>query len=159
MEKGIDNNVLKSLDNYIKENFDVLFYDASFDFKALRKYDLDLKNHLENLDKSFSEKLIETIDSKGLTDPEVYKRANIDRKLFWKIKNNKNYKPSKKTALALALSLELSIDEIEELLKSAEYTLSNSSKFDLIVKYFVENNEFNLFKINEYLYEYNEETF
>lgn len=155
----IDNKILKDLEKYIEENFYILINDISYDGNIKRVYESNLNDQLKDLDKPFSEKLIEIIDSKGMTDPEVYKKANIDRKHFWKIKNNKNYKPSKKTVLALALSLELSLKEIENLLNSAEYTLSNSSKFDLIVKFFIENNEFNLFKINEYLYYYSEDTF
>lgn len=107
---------------------------------------------IKNLESSFAEALFARIDEKGLTDPQVYKRANLDRKLFSKIRKNKNYKPSKTTALALAIALELNLDETKDFIGKAGYALTHSSKLDVIVEYFIINGEYDIFKINEVLF-------
>lgn len=112
-----------------------------------------LQDRLRHLDDSFSVYLLHLIDRAGKTDAQVYKKANIDRKLFSKIRKP-DYQPSKVTALALAIALELSIDDTADLLARAGYALSPSSKFDLIVSYFIEQGNFNIFEINEALFRF-----
>jgi len=111
-----------------------------------------LEDLMKEIDETFSEALIRLIDQKGLKDPEVYKKANIDRKFFNKIKNNKNYKPSKSTCVAFAIALELNLDETRDLIGKAGYALTHSSKFDIIIEYFILEGNYNTFEINEVLF-------
>ena len=120
--------------------------------------DSALEKVLEMKEETFSTRLLRLIDEKGLKDSEVYKRANIDRRLFSKIRGDEDYTPSKKTALSFCLALHLTIDETEELLRTAGYTLSASSRFDLIIRYLIEKKEYNIQFVNIVLYEYGEGT-
>ena len=108
------------------------------------------------VESTFAETLFKYIDDKGLTDPEVYKRANLDRKLFSKIRKNKNYKPSKNTALALAIALELNLDETKDFIGKAGYALTHSSKMDIIVEFFIKQNNYDIFELNDVLFYYEE---
>ena len=116
----------------------------------------DLGKLLKELDAGFSETLLQLIDRTGKKDSEIYKKANVDRKLFSKIRNNTDYKPSKTTALAFAFALELDIDETKDFIGRAGFALSHSSKFDVIVEYFLINRNYNVFELNEVLFAFDQ---
>ena len=126
---------------------------AQADAAAARR---SLDEMISQVEETFSEALLRTIDERGLDDPTVYKRANIDRKLFSKIRSNPAYQPKKTTALALAIALELSLDETLDLIGRAGYTLSHANVGDLIVEYFIERGCFDLFTINETLFSFDQ---
>lgn len=153
--------VLQAVNKYLNERLqDDATYSPTYErlLESVRSQNIEptvpLEELMNNLDASFSQMLLKMIDAKGLSDVEVYRRANLDRKLFSKIRNNASYTPSKRTAIALAIALELSLDETDALLERAGYALSQAVKFDVIIEYFIINMNYDIYEINEVLFEY-----
>ena len=117
---------------------------------------MSLEDMLKQADAGFTETLLKLIDDSGKKDSEIYKKALLSKQHFSKIRNNPNYKPTKPTAIALALALELDLDATKDLIGRAGYALTNSSKFDLIIRYCIENKKYNVVEINTVLYEFDQ---
>ncbi len=117
---------------------------------------LSLEDMLKRADDGFTETLLKLIDKTGKKDSEIYKKANLSKQHFSKIRNNPDYRPTKSTALALALALELDLDATKDLIGRAGYALTNSSKFDLIIQFFIEQGNYNVVEINIALYEFDQ---
>lgn len=142
--------------HYYQDQENIKLTSSLNDEGAFEINSFDLDEMLDYLDDSFSQMLIKLIDLSGKKDAEIYKKANIDRKLFSKIKNNINYRPSKTTALAFALALELDLDTTKDFIGRAGFALSHSSKFDVIVEYFLISRNYNVFELNEVLFAFDQ---
>ncbi len=115
-----------------------------------------LHEFVKQRDRSFQEMLFDFIDRSGMTDVECYKKANVDKRVFSKIKSSKEYRPSKQTAIAFAISLRLNLEETQDLLATVGFTLSKSTVFDRIIRYFIQNQNYDIFEINEALFEFDQ---
>ena len=169
----LSEKLFKSVSSYIDANYVSDKMNLEYGTSKLRRFDYEemllressyeitskmsnLDGMLNDLDKGFSETLLYLIDRTGKKDSEIYKKANVDRKLFSKIRNNADYRPSKATAIAFAIALELSMDETDDLLARAGIALSQSNKFDVIVRYFIENKKYDIFELNSVLFEFDQ---
>ena len=161
-------DIRKKLKLYLKENLEQdnnNYRGAKFAARAVSYEEemclMPLENNINNFidneldENKFQKLLFKHIDNRGLKDSDVYNKANIDRRLFSKIRSDENYHPSKETIIALASSLELSIKELEELLDSASYSLPKNNKFDLIIRFCFIEKIYDIFEINNLLHEYN----
>ena len=162
----VSKDVLQDVKSYIDEHYVKEHYDhrrsvLNVEYKAMASMPMEASHHdlsslMDELDEPFNVTLLRLIDEKGKTDVEVYKKANIDRKLFSKIRTGKGYMPGKRTILALAIALELTLSETDDLLKRAGYALSHSQKGDVIVEYFIINKNYDIYEINEVLFTYDQ---
>ena len=156
----------------IKESSPVEGYDTEeFDVSTMKKTKIkkgmsstmsvnrNIDNLMEQLEETFSQRLLRMIDERGMTDSEAYSKAYVDRRHFSKIRKDVNYVPNKKTVLAFTIALELSLDEAKDLLASAGFALSRSSKTDIIVAYFLQNKIYDMFEINDVLDAYGQPVF
>lgn len=166
IKKYIDDkyyDVYKEIENILsnssQKKFDIQEIECEDELEIplfLRSRNLDKKIDSQ-LESSFSEELMHIIENRNLKPADVYRKASIDRKLFSKIKNNIDYKPSKITAIAFALALELELNETISFIGKAGYTLTHSSKFDIIIEYCIENKIYNIMEVNDILFSFEEE--
>lgn len=172
LNNNLDNSISQFIEyHYVKptlgkdpteESFKESFFSVLFKRKKKASQDeaishKGLQESFQKMDAGFSESLVYLINESGKTEAEIYKKANIDRKHFSKIRNNLNYKPSKTTAIGFAIALELDLERTKEFISRAGFALSRSNIFDIIVEYFIINRNYNIFELNEVLYMYDQQ--
>lgn len=156
-------DIEKKLKKYLEDNLEKekncfgVFRRARFGGVLYSEECLDIDGYIENSkdENTFQKKLFQYIDDKGIKDSDVYNKVNIDRRLFSKIRSNKDYHPSKETIILLGISLELTEKQIEELLESASYSLPMNNTHDLIIRFCFKEKIYNINQINSFLYNYN----
>jgi hypothetical protein len=152
----LNEKILKEIEEYIQSHFILELQSVSenISYKGLEENIAQSEIHQfieENRKPTLQSLLFRFIDRTGASDPEIYKKAGLDRKLFSKIRSNPNYRPRKQTIIALALALELNINEADELLQAAGYSLSQSQTFDLVIEYCIKNQIYNIHDVNQAL--------
>ena len=150
--KYITEDLLLDIEDYLQEKYEAS--EQQLLFQKTFNPDLTINDIVETKVESFQDKLFQMIRDKQIDEVEMYKKANISRQLFSKIKSEKNYHPTKNTVFALAIGMELTIDETSDLLEKAGYAFSSASKSDLIIQYFLYHKNYNIFAINEVLDKY-----
>lgn len=161
---AINQTLYEDISKYISKKLHNLLIDNCFYCKKVDFYDYEidahvspsLKEKLSKIHDDFATTLLKFIETKGITEVECYKKANVSRQTWYKIVNEKNYKPSKITVISFAIALRLTLEETQKLLATVGYTLSESSRFDIIIEYFIEKGVYDVFTINETLFLFNE---
>ena len=157
------NELLLDIEDYLLERYEkpepqILFQVVHTDIETGFDTDMSINDIVEKKVETFQDKLFQMIRDKNIDEVEMYKKGNISRQLFSKIKSEKDYHPTKNTVFSLAIGMKLGIDETSELLAKAGYAFNSSSKLDLIIQYFMYHNNYNIFVINEVLDKYGFET-
>ena len=156
-KRSVQRNIRRSRDLELRREYSVREDEAvCMSMEMPAPMAASLPDFLKQADAGFTETLLKLIDRAGKKDSEIYKKANLSKQHFSKIRNNQDYKPTKQTAIALALALELDLEQTKDLIGRAGYALSNSSKFDLIIRYFIEQKNYNVVEINMALYEFDQ---
>ena len=150
------NAIRRSLSKNCIEAEQAYLLNCSYSLEDCAPRGLSLDDMLSEMDDTFTVTLLKLIDLKGISDVECYKKANVSKQTWYKIMNEKGYKPSKNTVIAFAIALELSLAETKHLLSTVGFTLSKSSKFDIIIEYFLTNGIYNIFTINETLFKFDQ---